>query len=206
MGWKSRGRMRAIPLKTHLHPERFWDSSEERERQPSQRYVEEMPLIFLPSLFSPFHHALHFLLWQIHHQPLTSDDSHSSHTFSHTHTDMHTAFTVYPDSDPEIWASRRHKLYRSSSSPVQTHPQLFQFRVKTKHGRSCKHTADVQTGAQDHMMPQRRAAEGVTKLIGIAIDDILLPQLMSLWITIVWIVKKSGSSILGWSNPISCTA
>lgn len=39
-----------------------------------------------PSLFSPFHHALRFLLWQIHHQPLTNDDSHSSHTFSHTQT------------------------------------------------------------------------------------------------------------------------
>lgn len=112
-----------------------------RERQPSRRYVEEMPLILfsLPLFTIPSLSALtqcsRFIVIPLLETILIL------HTHILTHTDMHTAFTVYPDSDPEIWASRRHKLYRSFSSPIQTHPQLFQSRVKTKHGRSHKHTA-----------------------------------------------------------------
>lgn len=83
MGWKSRGRLiftqnASATLQTKgrgSHRDGMW-----RRRLSSSS----------PSLFSPFHHALHFLLWQIHRQPLTRDNSHSSHTYSHTHTHRQT--------------------------------------------------------------------------------------------------------------------
>ncbi len=124
MGWKSRGRMRAIPLKTHLHPEHFWDSSEEKgEAAIATVCVGDASH---PPLPPSFHHSIMPFTFssdrtqQIHrHPPTRDDDSHSSHT----HTDMCTAFTVYPDSDPEVWASRRQRVVQIFQLPrTDTYP------------------------------------------------------------------------------------
>lgn len=163
MGWKSRGRMRAILLKTHLHPERFWGSSEEKgEAAIATVCVGDASHPPLPPSFHPSIMPFTFSsdrTQQIHRHPSTrDDDSHSSHTFTHTQT------CAWPSLFIQTLTLRSELqedkgLCRSSSSPVQTHTQLLQYWLKTKHGRSHKHTADMQTEAQDHRITQRRAAE-----------------------------------------------